>query len=121
MRILACQINIPAIDSREKQLHHIDTVIQKLETELTDKNVDLVVLPELSTIEYSAENFKNIALFSEELYGETYEKFSAFCRRNHVAICYGMPREEDNNAYISQVTLGLNGQYLTHYDKIQTA
>lgn len=121
MRILACQIHIPAIDSREKQLQHIDTVITKLETELKDKSVDLVVLPELSTMEYSAENFQNIDTFSEELYGETYDKFSSFCRRNKVAICYGMPRKENGDAYISQVTLGRNGEYLTHYDKIHTA
>ena len=121
MRILACQIHIPAIDSREKQLKHIDTVIQKLDAQLLDKNVDLVVLPELSTIEYSAENFKNIDRFSEELYGETYDKFSQFCRRHKVAICYGMPRKESGKAYISQVTLGKDGEYLTHYDKIHTA
>ncbi|MEH6577190.1 MAG: carbon-nitrogen hydrolase family protein [Amphritea sp.] len=121
MRILACQIQIPAIDTREKQLEHINTLISKLETQLVTKPVDLVVLPELSTMEYSAENFKNIDRFSEELYGETYDRFSRFCRKNNVAVCYGMPRKEGEDAYISQVTLGRNGEYLTHYDKIHTA
>jgi len=121
MRILACQIHIPAIDTRAKQLAHIDTLINKLEAQLQVHPVDLVFLPELSTMEYSAENFQNINQFSEELYGETYQRFADFCRRNKVAACYGMPRREGNDAFISQVALGRDGEYLTHYDKIHTA
>lgn len=121
MRVLACQIHIPAIDSREKQLAHIDTLINKLDSQVQANEVDLVFLPELSTMEYSAENFQNIDQFSEELYGETYERFAEFCRRNNVAVCYGMPRREGDDAYISQVALGRDGEYLTHYDKIHTA
>ncbi|WP_432472439.1 carbon-nitrogen hydrolase family protein [Amphritea sp. HPY] len=121
MRILACQIQIPAIDNRGKQLAHIDALINKLEQQVQDTQVDLVVLPELSTMEYSAENFQNIHEFSEELYGETYERFAAFCRQHNVAVCYGMPRREGDDAYISQVALGRDGKYLTHYDKIHTA
>lgn len=121
MRILACQIEIPAIASREQQLAHIDRTISKLATQLKQTPADLVVLPELSTMEYSAENFQNIHEFSEELEGETSCRFAAFCRQHNVAICYGMPRREGDDAYISQVTLGRDGEYLTHYDKIHTA
>jgi len=121
MRILACQIKIPAIDSREKQLAHIDNTLNKLEQQVKANPVDLIVLPELSTMEYSAENFQNIHEFSEELYGETHTRFAEFCRQHNVAVCYGMPRREGDNAYISQVVLGRDGEYLTHYDKIHTA
>jgi len=121
MRVLACQIQIPAIDSREKQLAHIERTIEKLDNQLTQTPVDLVVLPELSTMEYSAENFQNIRTFSEALDGETRHRFAALCQRHNVAVCYGMPRQEGDNAYISQVVLGRDGEYLTHYDKIHTA
>lgn len=121
MRILACQIKIPAMDTREKQLAHIDDILQKLEQQLAVNSVDLIVLPELSTMEYSAQNFQNIHEFSEELYGETHQRFAAFCQQHNVAVCFGMPRREGDDAYISQVTLDRDGQYLTHYDKIHTA
>tara|TARA_R110002167_G_scaffold23131_3_gene82436 strand:+ start:862 stop:1695 length:834 start_codon:yes stop_codon:yes gene_type:complete len=121
MRILAAQIQIPAIDTRAKQLDHIKTLIQQLTQLVQDNPVDLVVLPELATMEYSTANFQQIDRFSEELYGETFDRFSSFCRENNVAVCYGLPRKEGDDTYISQVALGRQGEYLTHYDKIHTA
>ena len=121
MRILAAQIQIPAIDNRQKQLDHLDALVAKLTLYVKENPVDLVVLPELATMEYSTVNFQQIDTFSEELYGETFDLFSSFCRQNNVAICYGMPRKEGDNTFISQVALGRNGEYLTHYDKIHTA
>lgn len=121
MRILAAQIQIPAIDTREKQLVHLETLIQQLTQLVKGNPVDLVVLPELATMEYSTANFQQIDRFSEELHGETFKLFSRFCRQCNVAVCYGMPRKEGNDTYISQVALGRQGEYLTHYDKIHTA
>lgn len=121
MRILACQIHIPAMSTREQQLQHIDGIIAKLHQQLQQHQVDLVVLPELSTVEYSAENFQQIAEFAETLEGETITRFADLCRTYGVAICFGMPRREGDDFYISQVVLGRKGEYLTHYDKIHTA
>ncbi|MEH6651520.1 MAG: carbon-nitrogen hydrolase family protein [Motiliproteus sp.] len=120
MRILAAQIQIPAIDTREKQLVHLKTLTQQLAQLVQDTPVDLVVLPELATMEYSTANFQQIDQFSEELRGETFDLFSSFCRENNVAVCYGLPRKEGDDTYISQVALGRQGEYLTHYDKIHT-
>ena len=106
MRILASQIHIPAIDTREKQIAHVKALISRLDTCVKSNPVDLVVLPELTTIEYSAANFQNVDRFSEGLYGETFELFSKFCRDNSVAACYGMPRKEGADTYISQIALG---------------
>ena len=121
MKLLVCQIRIPPMDSREEQLRHIDALIARLGDELTARTVDLVVLPELTTIEYSKRNFERINTFSEPLHGETCRRFAALCRRHGVAVCFGMPRREGSDTYISQVVLDRNGDYLTHYDKIHTA
>lgn len=121
MRVLAAQVQIPKINTREGQIDHINSLITRLSDQLTSSPVDLVVLPELSTMEYSTENFQQIERFSEELYGESFELFSAFCREHNVALCYGLPRREGSKTYISQVALGRKGEYLTHYDKIHAA
>lgn len=121
MRLLACQIEISHTRSRRDQLRHIDNVIAKLDARVAAAPVDLVLLPELSTLEYSARNFQLIDSFSEDLRGETYHRFSAFCRRSGVAVCYGLPRRDGPDTYISQVVLDGNGDYVTHYDKIHTA
>ncbi len=121
MKLLVCQIAIPAIDSRERQLRHIDALLARLDDEVAARAVDLVVLPELATMEYSRRNFERIDTFSEPLHGETCERFAAFCRRHGVGVCFGMARREGADTYISQVVLDRNGDYLTHYDKIHTA
>ena len=76
MRILAAQIQIPAIDNRQKQLDHLDALVAKLTLYVKENPVDLVVLPELATMEYSTVNFQQIDTFSEELYGETFDLIS---------------------------------------------
>ncbi|WP_261843111.1 carbon-nitrogen hydrolase family protein [Aliamphritea ceti] len=121
MRILACQVEIPATDSREQQLVHIHTLITKLDGILADNKVDLVLLPELATMEYSTENFKQIDCFAEPLEGASQQLFAELCRKHQVAVCYGMPRLDEDEYYISQVVLDRDGEYLTHYDKIHTA
>ncbi len=121
MRILAAQIHIPTIDTREKQLAHIKAVIDRLSTQVKSNPVDLIVLPELATMEYSKENFQQIDRFSEDLYGDSYTLFSEFCKEHNVAMCYGTPRRDGADTYISQVTIGRDGEYLTHYDKLHTA
>ncbi|MDR5902463.1 carbon-nitrogen hydrolase family protein [Halomonas icarae] len=121
MRVLVAQIHIPAIDSRDSQRAHVETVIQRLSAQVTAQPVDLIVLPELSTMEYSKENFQQVARFREPLEGEFYTLFGQFCREHKVAICYGTARQDGEDTYISQVTIGRQGQYLTHYDKLHTA
>ena len=121
MRVLACQIKIPAISSKADQRQHIDSLIQKLTIQLENNTVDLVLLPELSTLEYSVNNFENIDTYSEELLGETFQIFSDVCKKYNTAISYGMPRRDQGRHYISHITLDKSGTYLTHYDKIHTA
>lgn len=121
MRILAAQIHIPAIDTREQQRAHVESVIDRLAEQLRSQPVDLIVLPELATMEYSKENFQRIDEFAEPLEGEFYARFAAFCREHEVAICYGTPRREGERTYISQVVIDRHGDYLTHYDKMHTA
>ena len=121
MRILAAQIQIPATDTRASQQANIRSSLERLGAQLESHPVDLVLLPELSTMHYSTENFQHIDQFSEELYGESFELFSSFCRTHNVAVCYGLARREGADTYISHVALGRQGQYLTHYDKIHVA
>lgn len=121
MRILVAQIHIPAIDTREKQQAHIKNLIERLSKQLMSQPADLIVLPELSTMEYSKENFQQISQFSEPLEGEFYRLFAEFCQQHNVAICYGTPRQDGVDTFISQVTIGRSGEYLTHYDKVHTA
>lgn len=121
MRILACQIQIPTMNSRLQQLDYLQHLINKLDGLLSDHNVDLILLPELATMEYSTLNFQQIDTFAEPLHGESYKLFAELCKKHSTAICYGLPRQEDGDTYISQVVIGRNGEYLTHYDKIHTA
>lgn len=122
MRILACQITIPEISTKEQQLAHVERLINTVEKHLLQTDgIDLVLLPELACMQYSTENFRSIDQFAETLDGDICQQFANLCRSHQVAVCFGMARLEAGAYFISQVVLDKRGEYLAHYDKVHTA
>jgi hypothetical protein len=59
--LLACQIDVPAMTAAAERDAHTDHVAAAIDAELTAGGpVDLVVLPELSTLEYARSFFNRI-------------------------------------------------------------
>jgi nitrilase len=83
--------------------------------------VDLLLLPELATIDYSRPSFEKLPWLAEPLLGSSFERFSAMARRQNCAVSYGFPRTDGSNTFISQIVIDQSGDYLTHYDKIHLA
>ena len=52
MRLLACQIDVPPMRTSEERDDHVAATIVRIEHALRKQPADMVVLPELSTIEY---------------------------------------------------------------------
>ena len=120
--ILACQVAIPAIanaNERDRHVRHLVALITELV--LAQPNVDLVVLPELSTVDYSRASFDRLDELAETLDGTSFQAFAQLAKQHQVAIVFGMPRQELGNYYISQVVIDAQGAYLGHYDKIHIA
>lgn len=121
MRLLACQIEIPSTPTSAARDAHLDSVAQKLATKLAETPVDLVVLPELSAIEYSRESFGQLDLLAEDLEGPSFERFREIAKRFDVAIVYGIPRKGDGGYHISQVAVGPDGEVIGCFDKLHLA
>ncbi|NKB76208.1 MAG: carbon-nitrogen hydrolase family protein [Gammaproteobacteria bacterium] len=111
--------------AKQKQAH-VDDVIQKISDKLDrfdpleegQEQVDLVVLPELSTIEYSRETFSLLPELAETLDGPSVEKMLEFAVRRKTAIVFGMPRISGGRYYISQIAISAEGELLGCYDKL---
>ena len=121
LKLLACQIDVPPMASLADRDRHLDRVAALLETELQTTPADLVVLPELSSLDYGRSTFERLADFAEPLQGPSFESLCGIARRFGVAIVYGIPRRADGVYHISQVAMGPDGAILGHYDKLHIA
>ncbi len=121
LRLLACQPLIPETRRVAARDAHVRRLVDWLDDELRAAPADLVVLPELSTMEYSRAAFERLGELAEPLDGASFTAFSALARRHACAVCYGFARRAAEGFYISQAVLGADGRLLGCYDKIHLA
>ncbi len=121
LRILACQIDVPVIATAEDRDRHLDRVTAKIRSRLRKRRHDLVVLPELSSIDYSRACFDNLDNLSEPLDGPSLQRFGSLAREFGVTVVYGIPRRDAGACYISQVAVDSSGAPIGHFDKVHLA
>lgn len=121
MKLLACQVQSQGMTTKKKRDDNINRIFDSIRSANETNNIDLVVLPELSTIEYSTEAFRNVKELAEPIDGETFYKASKLSKEINAYMAYGFPRIEMGNYFISHVVINPNGRYVTHYDKIHIA
>lgn len=118
LSVLACQIDIPHVTTRDTREAHVRALCNKIDERLTAKPHELVVLPELSTVEYSRAAFDRLHEIAEDLEGPSVRTFSELARKHRTTIVFGMPRKVDGHFCISQVAVGPDGAVLCAYDKL---
>jgi len=119
LKLLACQIDIPVTRTRMDRDHHVMRLAEKLEHQLDGQNIDLVVLPELATIEYSRAAFDQLEEIADPLETSTcINTLSEIANRHDVHIAVGMPRRKGSRFYISIIVIAPSGDVLGYYDKI---
>ncbi len=121
MKILACQIDVPRLTTASERDDHVNIIAEKICRCLSQEHADLVVLPELSSIDYSRAAFDNLSELAESLDGPTYSVFRELCVEFQTAVVYGIPRLRDDGYRITQVALGADGTILGHFDKLHIA
>ena len=121
MQLLACQIEIPATPTQEARDAHLDDVAEKMARALEETPADLVVLPELSAIDYSREAFGRLEVLAEDLHGPSFERYRTVAKRFDAAVVYGIPRRGEEGYHISQVVVGPDGELIGSYDKLHLA
>ena len=116
--LLACHVVVPETVSAEQRDQHVARLVAKIDAALTAEPAALVVLPELSTIDYSRPAFGALDVLAEDLDGPSVQAFAALAMKHFTTIVFGMPRRTDTGYRIAQVMVGPEGRVIGHYDKI---
>lgn len=121
LRILACQIDIPATTSAAERDDHLVRVSERVDAMLRAAPADLIVLPELSSVDYSRSAFERLDMLAEPLDGPSFDCWSTIARAHNCTVVYGFPRRQGDHAYVTMAVVGPDGQRIGHYDKIHLA
>ena len=121
LTLLACQVGIPDTRSDGERARHVGALISRIDRRLAERKADIVVLPELSSVEYSRAAFDRLPEISEPLDGASLGSFARLAARHGTHVVFGMPRRDGNKYYISMVAVGPEGNLMGHYDKLHIA
>lgn len=105
----------------ERDAHLLMSVAKVRQAIVEQGDVDLVVLPELSSIDYSRETFSRLDVISEDLDGASFQAWSALARELAITIVYGFPRVGDGCHHIAMGVVGSDGTLIGYYDKLHLA
>ena len=117
--ILACQVSVPETRSCDDRDNHVDRISELISQKLSVQCSDLVVLPELSTVEYSRQSFSILKSLAETLDGRSVRVWQEVAKKYSCHIVFGMPRIQDDQYRISQIVIDSNGNVGGYYDKLQ--
>jgi predicted amidohydrolase len=123
LTLLACQIDIPAMTTAAERDAHLATSSDKVLAQLdgSEKIVDLVVLPELSSIDYSRETFAYLSDIAEPLDGASFQVWKKVATQRNVFVSYSFARAGDGGFFICVAVVGPDGELVGHYDKLHLA
>ncbi len=86
IKILACQVDIPPTSDSESRDAHVARLEAVIGEVLAQQSVDLVVLPELTTIEYSRDSFGHLNEIAEDLDGPSCSAMSRLAKRHNLHV-----------------------------------
>lgn len=118
LTLLACQIDIPPTTSAAARDRHLADTAAKLRARLSTRQADLVILPELSSIDYSSAAFDRLDELAEPLDGASFQTWSALAADFGVHVCFSFARRDEAGAYISAAVVTPQGELVGHYDKL---
>jgi len=119
--MLACQISIPEMTNRLQRDQHLQRSARLVTEKLTQQSADLVVLPELSTIDYSRQSFEQLDELAESDHGPSFDCWSQVAKANNCNVVYGFPRRVKDGFTISSAVVSAKGILIGIYDKIHLA
>ncbi|MCP4317739.1 MAG: carbon-nitrogen hydrolase family protein [Hyphomicrobiales bacterium] len=121
LRLLACQAAVPQTTSRAERDAHLAALSAKVRDRCSGEPVDLVVPPELVSIDHSRAAFDRLNDLAEPLDGPSFEHRRQVARVCHVHIAYSFPRRASDGYRISSTTVRPSGDLEGSYDKIHLA
>lgn len=122
LRMLACQIDVPSMQTVAERDAHLADAAARVDRALRAAGgADIVVLPELSSIDYTRTTFDRLDVLGEPLDGPSNATWAAVARAHGVHVVHGFPRTAPDGPRICQAVVGPDGALLGHYDKVHLA
>ncbi len=100
---------------------HLRASAARLRKKLSQQRADLVVLPELSSIDYARNTFDQLQTLAEADTGASFQTYGEIAREFGLSVVYGYPGLRDNRYTICQAVVGADGQLLGVYEKLHIA
>lgn len=123
MTILACQLAVPPMTTIVERDAQLAASVGKVAECLAaaDRPVDLVVLPELSSLDYARATFENLSHLAEPLDGPSADAWGRLARDHGVHIVFGFARAAEDGPRICSALVGPDGAVWGHFDKLHLA
>ena len=118
LRLLACQIDVPPMTRAEDRDAHLTRTTRLVSDALADKPADLVVLPELSSIDYSRPAFDALDDLAEPLEGPSFDAWARVAQAHDTHIVFGFARQQGGDRFISMGVAAPDGTCPGVYDKL---
>lgn len=118
LTLLACQIDIPATPTAAARNRHLAVSGAKVRAQLEKNKADLVVLPELSSIDYSRAAFERLDEIAEPLDGKSFDTWRQIAIEFGVHVSYSFARKGTTGTHISIAVVTPEGKLAGHYDKL---
>lgn len=121
LNLLACQIDIPAMQTASERDAHVRRVASQVDNYLLQKPVDLVVLPELSTIDYSRDAFSRLSVLAEPAKGASFKVWRDIARKHQCHIVFGYAEALRSGYTIATAVIDAKGALVAVYHKLHLA
>jgi nitrilase len=121
LSILACQVDVPLTRTSDDRNAHLAHMSAKVSGALAREHTDIVVLPELNSIEYSRQAFERLDEIAEPLDGPSFETWRRISREFDTYVAFSFPRRADEGCFITLAVTDPGGNLVGHYDKIYLA
>jgi len=124
LKVLACQIDIPGMTTAEGRDLHLQRTTALVAKKLTETPADLVVLPELSSIDYSRAAFENLQCLAEPEKGPSFQAWQQIALTHQCWVVYGFANSIDvakKRYSISSAVINPEGHLVAVYNKLHLA
>lgn len=121
LNCLLCQVDIPPTTTEVERDAHLCRLALLIDKTLQQHAVDLIVLPELSSIDYSREAFSHLDKLAETDTGPSFEVWSQVARRHNAYVIYGFAARIETGFTIACAVLNQTGELLSVYHKLHLA
>ena len=125
LKILACQISIPATSTAARRDKHLNRTAAKADKWLTENPADILVLPELTSLDYSSETFAKLQNVAEENNGNSFSTWSTIAKNHNCWVLYGFARRCSQGANpsfsIATGVINPDGNLAGVYEKLHLA